>query len=335
MDDFNYIIFSYIFTLVDNALNSYVVDTSTKVVELMLPLFNSMIMLWVVIWGYMLLFGKIEEPIKTGIFRIIRILLIFTFVFNITVYNDVIVNFFQGGAEQIASTMAGSTGSVVDMLNGIWGQILDSSLLALENASWRSPGMYIVALMIFIGGLVLFLPVIFFILMGKILLTVLLSLGALFIPLILFEPTKRFFEMWLGYVVNACLIIILASGMGTLILGIVDDVVRLMSERTGGLGVVLVVTDSYVLLLIMTLSGFVMTQVGGIASALGGGVSLGLGGAAKLAMAAVSPMSYVKGAALLGKNVSAVGKAAASPVTATMAAHRAYKKWKGNSIDGD
>ena len=52
--------------------------------------------LYVMIWGYLLLTGKIEEPFVTGVKRIVTLGVILGVALHLWLYNDVIVDtFFQ------------------------------------------------------------------------------------------------------------------------------------------------------------------------------------------------------------------------------------------------
>ncbi|NMT19226.1 type IV secretion protein, partial [Vibrio parahaemolyticus] len=66
-------LFQAVFDLVDDALDHYVITTAGDIINFVTPIFTSMMIIWVAIWGYMMMFGKASEPLQEGVFRILRI----------------------------------------------------------------------------------------------------------------------------------------------------------------------------------------------------------------------------------------------------------------------
>ncbi|MBE3744965.1 type IV secretion system protein, partial [Vibrio parahaemolyticus] len=65
--------FQATFDLVDRSLDSYISDTATNVISFISPIFTSMLIIWITIWGYMMMLGRVNEPLQEGVFRILRI----------------------------------------------------------------------------------------------------------------------------------------------------------------------------------------------------------------------------------------------------------------------
>ncbi|WP_175548477.1 type IV secretion system protein, partial [Vibrio parahaemolyticus] len=65
--------FQATFDLVDRILASYVSDTATNIISFISPIFTSLLIVWIAIWGYLMMFGKVSEPLQEGVFRILRV----------------------------------------------------------------------------------------------------------------------------------------------------------------------------------------------------------------------------------------------------------------------
>ena len=111
----------------------------------------------------------------------------------------------------------------------------------------------------------------FLIALSSIALAVLLALGPLFIALLLFDATRRFFEAWLAQLANYALITILTVLVAALLLQIVA--VLRGANRSAAAAAIMTV-DSLNMLLVAVIVFLVMRQVMPIAAALAGGVSL-------------------------------------------------------------
>ena len=110
----------------------------------------------------------------------------------------------------------------------------------------------------------------FLIALSSIALAVLLALGPLFVSLLLFEGTRRFFEAWLAQLANYALITILTVLAAALLLQAVES----FAAQTAGRGIAITTVDALNMVLIAMLVFLLMRQVMPIAAALAGGVAL-------------------------------------------------------------
>ncbi len=150
----------------------------------------------------------------------------------------------------------------------------------------------------------------FLIALSNIALAVLLALGPLFVGMLLFEPTRRFFAAWMAQLANYALITLLTVMVAALLLHVVQS----YAVQTAARGAAILTVDALNMMLIATLVFLVLRQVMPIASGLAGGAALnsfGLvsrsvdwssrttGGAAKLAGKTAGPyvMKGLRGAA--------------------------------------
>ena len=110
----------------------------------------------------------------------------------------------------------------------------------------------------------------FLIALSNIALAVLLALGPLFIGMLFFDATKRFFAAWIAQLANYALITILTVMVAALLL----QVVQSFATQTAARGTGVLTVDVLHMVLIAVLVFLVLRQVMPIAAGLAGGVSL-------------------------------------------------------------
>ena len=110
----------------------------------------------------------------------------------------------------------------------------------------------------------------FLVALSSVALAVLLALGPLFIGLLLFESTRRFFEAWLAQLANYALISILTVLVAALLLQIVES----YAQQTAARGAAILTVDALDMVLVAVLVFLLMRQVMPIAAALAGGIAL-------------------------------------------------------------
>jgi len=99
---------------------------------------------------------------------------------------------------------------------------------------------------------------------------VLLALGPLFLAMLLFDTTRRFFEAWIAQLANYALITILTVLAAALLLQIVQS----YAVQTAARGAAIQTVDALNMVLVAVLVFLLMRQVMPIAAALAGGVAL-------------------------------------------------------------
>lgn len=330
-------LFEAIFDKVDQALDTYITSTAGDIISFITPIFTSLLIIWIAIWGYMMMFGKASEPLQDGVFRILRIGCIITLGLTVGTYTDLVVDFLAKGPETIASVITGSpTGTSAATLDSLFSKIFEVSEAAWDKGGIMNGnfGMYLISIIVLVVGAALSLVVAFLILLSKIMTTVLLAIGPLFIIMLLFNTTQRFFESWLGMVMNFGFILILAAAIGQLMTSLADSYISSMmgadASTLANLG------DAAMLCIVFALCILVVRQVPSVASALGGGVALATQGAIGSAMNAMRPSTIRRQYRGLQRDARYAGRAAASPYRGAKAGYAAYQKrfGSGNSITG-
>ncbi|EII7348621.1 type IV secretion system protein [Salmonella enterica subsp. enterica serovar Kentucky] len=323
------------FKLFDEALDTYVTSTVGDVIAFISPIFTSMMILWIAIWGYMMMFGKVSEPLQEGVFRILRIGFIMTLGLTVGTYMDVVVDVLAHGPEEIAAVVTGSSGSSAAVLDSLFTRVLEVAQQAWQKAGIMSGdfGMYLVGALIMLFGGAVVIVVAFLLLASKIATTALLAIGPIFIVGLLFNATQRFFEAWLSQVMNFGMLLILGSAIGRMVVEVSEHFLNRMQSSTGDLTQVGVAGG---LIGFFALCVLFLKTVPAMASALGGGVALATQGALGSAMNAMRPSTIRRQYRGIQRDARLAGNAAASPYRGAKKAYHAYQKrfGAGNTITG-
>ena len=181
----------------------YIGDNTARDRRSLEPAIVTLGVVYVMVWGYLQLTGQIQEPFIGGLKKIITLAVILGARCNLWLYNRLIVDTFFNAPVQLGAVIVGAFDPVgiIDQIffNGgdartccsQKGGFLDGNFAYYlagfgVYSSWASPAIY----------------TIFLLALSRIALSVLLALGPLFIALLFFESTKRFFEAWLAQLAN-------------------------------------------------------------------------------------------------------------------------------------
>ena len=226
----------------------------------------------VMVWGYLHLRGQVDQPVIAGAVRLLTIVL----VFGVWLYHGVIVETFFVAPAELAARLVGAS-SPVSLIDSIWdrggavaGILWDKGGLLTGDMGFYVAGTAIYVLVGFVCVYTMFLLA-----MSRIALAVLLALGPIFILMILFESTRRFFDAWLHELVNYALVSIITVMVAALLL----DLVEAYAVQTAARGSALLTVDALNLALAAGIVLLILRQVLGIAARLAGGTALSTSGA--------------------------------------------------------
>jgi len=197
-------------TWLNGLLSTYIATNTARVAALLQPAIVTFATLYVMIWGYLLLTGKIEEPFVTGVKRIVTLAVVLGAALDLWLYNDLIVDTFFNAPGALAAGVIGAFDSVGIIDNIILTGGDAASLLLQKGGLFEGDFSYYIAgfAVYAIVGLTAIYAM-FLLALSKIALCILLALGPLFITLLLFESTKRFFESWIAQMANYAFVTIL------------------------------------------------------------------------------------------------------------------------------
>jgi type IV secretion system protein VirB6 len=253
------------------------IGTNTAIVAATLePAIVTLATVYVMVWGYLQLTGRIEEPLVAGLKRLVTLAVVLGSAVHLWLYNSILVDTFYRAPVQLAAAVAG-TADPITTVDAIW-----SHGGAVADFLWSNGGVFSGDVGYYVAGAVVWVLMgllcvytMFLIALSSIALTVLLALGPLFLALLLFDSTRRFFEAWLAQLANYALITILTVLVAALLL----QIVQAYAEQTAARGAAIMTVDALNMVLISALVFLFMRQVMPIAAALAGGVALNSFGA--------------------------------------------------------
>jgi type IV secretion system protein VirB6 len=263
-------------TWLDGILSSYIGTNTARVAALLQPAIVAFATLYVMIWGFLLLIGKIEEPFVSGLKRIVTLAVVLGVALDLWLYNDVIVNTFFNAPGALAAGLIGAFDSVGIIDNIIFSGGDAATLLIQKGGVFQGDfSFYIAGFAVYtIVGLTAIYAM-FLLALSKIALSILLALGPLFIALLLFETTKRFFESWIAQMANYAFVTILTVLVAALMMGLVSTAAQAAAARGGGIQI----ADAVRVCMAAGLTFLIMRQVMPMAAGLASGLALSSFGA--------------------------------------------------------
>lgn len=280
--------YSSIFTTVDSATASYVGNTVTNITLELAPIFKLCFTIYIIMWGFSVYRGLIQEAVMDGVFRLIRIAIIMQLALKSGEYNTLIATNILNMPDYLIGLIgnSGTSGTAKASLDTIL-----ASSMAVGNEFWKrasiippgaNPGFYIMAIIVWISSILTTAYAAFLIILSKLALSVMLGLGPIFILLLMFESTKKFFEAWVGQIVNYALISGITVAVLKLLFGmyaqVANDTIAAVASSSGDF------SSITTLLILSVICSLVLAQVLGMASSIAGGVSLSTLGAGAWAM---------------------------------------------------
>ncbi|WP_232073580.1 type IV secretion system protein [Variovorax sp. RA8] len=186
-------------------------------------------------------------------------------------YNDVAVDTFTRGPDQLAAAVLGSP-KTISMVDQIWidGNLVAEQLLSKGSVLNANFAYYLAGFLVYLlVGLTVVLTA-FLLALSKVALALILALGPMFIVLLLFDATKRFFEAWVAQLANYALVTIVATLAAALLL----SVLRSYTNNAVSLGGAITIAEGARVCIASALVFLVMRQVMSIAAGLASGIAL-------------------------------------------------------------
>jgi type IV secretion system protein VirB6 len=252
-------------------LANYIGDQTARVSAALGPAIAGFATIYVMVWGYLQLTGKIEEPFVFGLKRIVVLSIVLAVGMQLWLYNTVIVDTFFTAPGELAAQIIGAYDAVtvvdrIIFLGGDAGALLMQKGGILNgNFSYDIAGF---AVYLIVGMTAIY--TIFLLTLSRVALSVLLALGPLFITFLLFESTRHYFLSWLGQLANYAFISLLAVLAAALMMTLVATAAQAAANEGGGIQV----ADAVRVCMAAGLTFLIMRQVMPIAAGLAHGVAL-------------------------------------------------------------
>ena len=265
-------------TQADVAVTGFYLAAAGRVAAAAVNPFRAMVTIYVVMWGLAFWRGLINEPLSDGVARLFRVVLIGTVALGAGIYGARVAAFLYNTPGQLASAVVGGVIAPETVMDAALNTGNDIAAQFMSLTALTDPVGSIAAILsalvvwIFTAALVLYGTAL--ILLSKVILGVVIALGPLFIALLLFDSTKRFFEGWLGQALNYLFVYALVAATVNIMFALwAPQLNYALANASAGfmalIPMIIVGGASFVILM----------QVPALASGLAGGVQLGTLGA--------------------------------------------------------
>ncbi len=263
--------FEQFFVWLNAQLAGYVGVNTARVASAIEPAVVTLATIYVMAWGYFSLAGRIQEPIWEGVKRMLVIAVILAVGVRLWLYNSLLVDTFMTAPSQLAAAILGAT-SPVTVVDQIWidGNRIAEALMAQGGLFGSEVSFYLAAGAVYSVVILVAAYTAFLMALSSIAIAILLALGPLFIAMLFFSATKRFFEQWIGTLANYALVTVLVSLIGALLLG----VVRSTTASAVASGSAVSIAEAVRVCVMCVLIFLVIRQTNSIAAGLSGGIGL-------------------------------------------------------------
>jgi len=225
-------------------------------------------------YGIAIVQGWVPITMKEIAKHVLKAILIFSIATNWGNFTVFFYNTFTSGPDKLMSALVGGA-EPSQQLGVVFDKGMAAASQIYENAGRWDFGQMSVGFIVMMSTILLTAYALFLLILSKLGLAILLSLGPIFVPLLLWQSTKGLFQSWLHYVINFSLIPVLTLGFLGLIISILEGSV-LKIEQVGDRPLIYH-TLPYLLTGFITL--LLLAQVPRLASSLGSGIALSTEGA--------------------------------------------------------
>ena len=252
-------------------LDDYIHQYTLKMATLLEPALVTLGTLYVLIWGFLSIAGRIEELVLEGLKRIAILALVFGVGLDLWLYDTVIVETFYRAPAALAGNLVGANDfvTIVDTIL-FQGDDVATALLAKAGILHGNFSFYLAALAVYVVIGITALYTMFLLTLSRIALSVLLAIGPLIIPLFLFQSTRRFVEAWFAQLATYAFVAVLAGLVAALMMHLIEQAAAQAQAAGGGIQIAQAVR-------VCIAAGFtflVMRQVLPMAGGLASGVAL-------------------------------------------------------------
>jgi type IV secretion system protein VirB6 len=258
-------------TWLNGLLAGYIADNTALIARTLEPAVVTLGVLYVMVWGYLQLTGQIEESFIGGLKRLLTLALILGCALSLWFYNAVIVDTFFNAPSELAAAVIGAF-DPVDIVDQIIFEGDDAANLLIQKGGLLDGNFayYLAGFGVYLVVGLTAIYTIFLLTLSRIALSVLLALGPLFIALLFFDSTRRFFEAYLAQLANYALITILTVLVAALMLRLVTVSATQAASEGGSIQI----ANAVRVCMAAGLTFLVMRQVMHMAAGLASGLAL-------------------------------------------------------------
>jgi type IV secretion system protein VirB6 len=270
-------------------LDDYIHQYTVQMAALLEPALVTLGTLYVLVWGFLHIAGRIEEPVLEGLKRIAILGVVFGVGLDLWLYDSVIVETFYRAPAALAGSLVGANDfvTIVDTIL-FRGDDVATALLAKAGILHGNFSFYLAALAVYVVIGITALYTMFLLTLSRIALSVLLAIGPLIIPLFLFQSTRRFVEAWFAQLATYAFVAVLSGLVAALMMHLIEQAAAQAQAAGGGIQI----AQALRVCLAAGFTFLVMRQVLPMASGLASGVALSTFGIVSTALTNVRRRTF-------------------------------------------
>jgi type IV secretion system protein VirB6 len=271
--------FDILFGKIDSMGISAVQTMYTTLASYLGPLFLAALTVYVVWWGYEMLFGRAQMTAGTFVWRFGRAFICYSLIVSWATYQPLIVKPLLEAPDGMATIVCQSTGgsncggdgtsgsSVTQGLTDIWNSGIAVVKAMVDAGGITAVGMYILAIVVLAVVCILCAIAVTLLMIGKMTMFILLAIGPIVLCCALFNLTSRVVDGWItslaGYALLPIIVYVILGFMLTLLKARVDALTADASAAN--------MTTLAPFMLMAIVTAFLLTHSIAIALAIAGG----------------------------------------------------------------
>jgi type IV secretion system protein VirB6 len=274
-----YQVFSFVDGQFKTPLENFISSGTANIASWVSGPLTAALTLYVVLYGYLVLRGSVQEPILDFAYRAIKLAIIVMLVRNASEYQTYVTDiFFETLPREISQALNSGTAPSASTFDSLLDKGQKCAYEIWSRASWPVDIVTGIGGMMVIGASFIVAAIGYIVsLYARLALAIVLAIGPIFIALAMFQSTRRFTESWIGQLANFVILQVLVVAIGSLLITCIDTTFTAIEGYSD------VLMRPIALCAICLAALYVFYQLPGIASALAaGGASLTYGyGAAR------------------------------------------------------
>ncbi|NKM56194.1 conjugal transfer protein TrbL [Rhizobium anhuiense] len=301
-----YQVFSFVDGQFKSPLESFISSGTSNIASWISGPLTAALTLYVVLYGYLVLRGSVQEPIVEFAFRAMKLAIIVMLVRNASEYQTYVTQiFFETLPREISQALNSGSAPSASTFDSLLDKGQKCAKDIWARATWPADIVNGIGGMMAIGASFTVAAIGYIVsLYARLALAIVLAIGPIFVALAMFQSTRRFTESWVGQLANFVILQVLVVAIGSLLISCIDTTFTAVESYTD------VMMRPVALCAICLAALYVFYQLPGIASALAaGGASLTYGyGAARDAHEGTLAWAASHGARAVGRGARSAGR---------------------------
>lgn len=325
-------IYADIFSNYQSAVDAFKNASYSRAISSFLPVVTTLVGIYFVLYSWAGLRGQVQDWGNDLVARVVKICLIIGIGFSTAGYGMYVVDPVLNIPADLTSIVTGKTAEQVAgpaILDDQFDKAIDLGKAAMEKGSLFSENglaFYLTALIFYVSGLIMTVYAAYLMLLSKGMLAILVGFGPIFIGCLIFDVTKRFFDAWVGLIVNYIMVFVFAVAAVSMTFVAFQNYLSKLTPESG-LGAALG------LLVMAIIDILIIMGVTHMASSLAGGSPVGNGfGNWAVAAATGGATRFLGRGAKAGAGMGARVGARAAKKGAGAAAALATRRFRTNSV---